>query len=66
VTFLPWRVFMYKLFTTFVDDVFAVLIDMPLKHRLMTLRDDVVFLVVLYQTYIYRTDKSRVNEFGMV
>jgi hypothetical protein len=64
VAHLPWKVFMYKLFNTFVDDVFAVLIEMPWKHRIMTLRDDVVFLIFLYQAYIYRVDKGRTNEFG--
>jgi len=37
---------------------------MPLKHRLMALRDDVIFLGFLYQWWIYPSDKSRVNEFG--
>lgn len=36
-----------------------------MKHRVMTLRDDVVFLVFLYQYWIYRTDKTRENEFGI-
>ena len=64
VAHLPWKVFLYKIFTTFVDDVFAFLVEMPLKHRLMTLRDDVVFLVLLYQAYVYRVDKTRTNEYG--
>lgn len=64
VAHLPWKVFIYKIFNTFVDDVFAFLIDMPWKHRLMTLRDDVVFLCFLVQAFIYRVDKSRVNEYG--
>ena len=64
VAHLPWKVFLYKLFNTFVDDAFAWLIEMPLKHRLMTLRDDVVFLVFLLQVYWYRVDKTRRNEFG--
>ena len=55
---------MYKMFSTFVDDAFAWLIEMPLKHRLMTLRDDVVFLMFLVQVYLYRVDKTRSNEFG--
>lgn len=29
-------------------------------------RDDVVFLVLLYQRWIYRIDYSRVNEYGQV
>jgi hypothetical protein len=64
VAHLPWKVFLYKMFNTFIDDVFAFLIEMPLKHKIMTLRDDVVFLGFLYQAYIYRVDKSRRNEFG--
>jgi hypothetical protein len=64
VAHLPWKVFVYKIFSTFVDDVFAFLIDMPWKHRIMTLRDDVVFVMFLVQAYIYRVDKSRPNEYG--
>jgi len=64
VAHLPWKVFVYKLFNTFIDDVFAFLIEMPLKHKIMTLRDDVVFIGFLVQTYWYRVDKSRPNEFG--
>ena len=64
VAHLPWKVFMYKIFNTFVDDAFAWLIEMPLKHRLMTLRDDVVFSIFLVQVYLYRVDKTRTNEFG--
>lgn len=37
---------------------------MPTLHRLATLRDDVIFFVYLYQTYAYKVDYSRVNEFG--
>jgi len=64
VAHLPWKVFMYKIFNTFVDDAFAWLVEMPLKHRLMTLRDDVVFVIFLIQVYLYRVDKTRSNEFG--
>jgi hypothetical protein len=61
---MPWKVFLYKVFSTFVDDVFAFLIDMPWKHRIMTLRDDAVFVMFLVQVYLYRVDKTRPNEFG--
>jgi hypothetical protein len=33
-------------------------------HRLATLRDDVIFFVYLYQSWKYKIDYSRVNEFG--
>lgn len=37
---------------------------MPLLHRLACFRDDVVFVVLLYQYYIYPVDKTRANEYG--
>ena len=33
-------------------------------HRLACLRDDVIFLIFCYQRYKYRTDFTRVNEYG--
>lgn len=37
---------------------------MPTLHRLATLRDDVIFFVYIYQSWAYKVDYSRVNEFG--
>lgn len=37
---------------------------MPTLHRLATLRDDVIFFFYLYQSYAYKVDYTRVNEFG--
>ena len=54
----------YKFLNTFIDDLFAFTIKMPTLHRLATLRDDVIFFVYLYQSYAYKVDYSRVNEFG--
>jgi hypothetical protein len=49
---------------TFIDDLFAFTVKMPWLHRLATLRDDVIFFVWLYQSYKYKVDYKRVNEFG--
>uniref|UniRef100_A0A8C1BD57 Lipid scramblase CLPTM1L n=1 Tax=Cyprinus carpio carpio TaxID=630221 RepID=A0A8C1BD57_CYPCA len=65
VAHLPWKAFMYKAFNTFIDDVFAFIITMPTSHRLACFRDDVVFLVYLYQRWLYPVDKTRVNEYGV-
>lgn len=54
----------YKFLNTFIDDLFAFTIKMPTLHRLATLRDDVIFFVYLYQSYKYKVDYTRVNEFG--
>lgn len=52
--------------STVVDDFFAFCIRMPWLHRLACFRDDAVFVVLLYQRWIYRIDYSRVNEYGQV
>lgn len=64
VAHLPWRQLTYKFLNTIIDDLFAFAIKMPLLHRLSVFRDDIVFLIYLYQWYIYGVDRSRVNEFG--
>lgn len=66
VAHMPWRVLIYKFFNTFIDDVYAFFIaheHMTAKHRYMTLRDDIVFFVFLYQRYIYKVDPTRPDEF---
>jgi hypothetical protein len=55
---------MYKFLNTFIDDLFAFTIKMPTLHRLATLRDDVIFFIWLYQSWKYKVDYKRVNEFG--
>lgn len=64
VAHLPWRSFMYKAFNTFIDDLFAFIITMPTAHRVACFRDDVVFLIYLYQRWLYPVDTKRINEFG--
>ncbi|XP_046961949.1 cleft lip and palate transmembrane protein 1-like protein [Vanessa cardui] len=61
VAALPWRAFMYKAFNTFIDDVFAFIITMPTAHRVACFRDDLVFLVYLYQRWLYPVDKTRTD-----
>ncbi|KAL2353290.1 cleft lip and palate transmembrane protein 1-domain-containing protein [Cryomyces antarcticus] len=64
VAHLPGKAMTYKFLNTFIDDLFAFTIKMPTLHRLATLRDDVIFFVYLYQSYKYKVDYTRVNEFG--
>ncbi|CAG0891272.1 unnamed protein product [Darwinula stevensoni] len=49
---------------TFIDDLFAFIIRMPTMHRIACFRDDVVFLIYLYQRWLYPIDKSRLDEYG--
>merc|ERR1719369_1749458 len=64
VAHLPWRMMTYKALNTFIDDIFAFVIKMPTMYRLGCFRDDIVFFIFLYQRYIYKEDKTRVNEYG--
>lgn len=64
VAHMPAKAMMYKFLNTFIDDLFAFTIKMPLLHRLATLRDDVIFFVYIYQRWAYKIDYTRVNEFG--
>eukprot|EP00760_Papus_ankaliazontas_P005662 PhM_4_TR1269/c0_g1_i2/m.31615 len=59
VVHLPWRTFTYKALNTFIDDLFAFIIKMPMLHRLACLRDDVIFIILLYQRWIYPVDITR-------
>ncbi|XP_065162687.1 lipid scramblase CLPTM1L [Atheta coriaria] len=62
VAALPWRAFTYRAFNTFIDDIFAFIITMPTAHRIACFRDDVVFLVYLYQRWLYPVDKTRSDD----
>ncbi|KAL2497989.1 Transmembrane CLPTM1 family protein [Abeliophyllum distichum] len=64
VAHLPWRQMTYKFLNTIIDDLFAFVIKMPTLHRLSVFRDDIIFLIYVYQRWIYPVDKKRVNEFG--
>ncbi|VDK59846.1 unnamed protein product [Cylicostephanus goldi] len=64
VAHLPWRMLTYKFINTFIDDLFAFVIRMPLMYRIGCFRDDIIFLIYLYQRWIYRVDPNRMNEFG--
>jgi len=59
VAYLPWRKFVYRAISTFIDDLFAFIIRMPTMHRLSCFRDDIVFIIYLYQRHLYPVDKER-------
>jgi len=64
VAHLPWRVLGYKFVNTFIDDLFAFIIRMPTMARMSCFRDDVVFIIYLWQRYLYPVDASRPVEGG--
>jgi len=59
VEHLPWKVMIYKFLNTIVDDFGVFLIQMPWLRRLSVFRDDIIFVIYIYQRWIYRVDKTR-------
>ncbi|KAJ2787459.1 hypothetical protein GGI15_000704 [Coemansia interrupta] len=51
VDMLPLTAFLYRFLLTFIDDLYALVVPMPLIERIGTLRDDVVFIVLCYQWF---------------
>lgn len=39
--------------------MFAFIIAMPTMHRLACFRDDIIFIIYLYQKWTYRVDPNR-------
>lgn len=58
VAHMPARAMMYKFLNTFIDDLFAFTIKMPMLHRLATLRDDIIFFFYLYQAWAYKVSPA--------
>lgn len=49
VAHMPWKAMVFKSLNTFIDDLFAFIIKMPILHRLACFRDDIIFFIYLYQ-----------------
>lgn len=62
VAHMPWRVLCYKFINTFIDDLFVFIIRMPTMARLSAFRDDIVFIIYMFQRYFYKVDKDRPAE----
>ncbi|XP_060725225.1 lipid scramblase CLPTM1L-like isoform X1 [Tachysurus vachellii] len=61
---LPMSVLLYKGLNTFISDIFSGILSNPGPHPLACFRDDVIFLIYLYQRRIYSVNKSRVRDYA--
>lgn len=59
VEHMPSKALFYRFLNTIIDDLFSFIITMPTLHRISCFRDDVIFVIYLYQRWIYKVDKSR-------
>ena len=49
---------MYKAFNTFIDDLFAFAVDTPTLYRISVFKDDVIFVIYIYQMIKYRNNRT--------
>jgi hypothetical protein len=56
---MPGKALFYKFLNTIIDDLFSFIITMPTMHRISCFRDDVIFLIYIYQRWAYKVDKTR-------
>ena len=56
---MPWRTLIYKFLDATIDDLFNIAMSAPTLTTLMHLSDDIVFIILMIQRYIYSTDSSR-------
>ena len=61
VAHLSWNALVYRAVNTFIDDLFAFVIHMPMMHRMSCFRDDLIFFIYLYQRWIYPVDQARLD-----
>lgn len=59
VEHMPSKALFYRFLNTIIDDLFSFIITMPTLHRISCFRDDAIFLIYLYQRWIYKVDKTR-------
>mmetsp|Transcript_148 Transcript_148/g.228 ORF Transcript_148/g.228 Transcript_148/m.228 type:complete len:327 (+) Transcript_148:202-1182(+) len=66
VPHLSREMLIYKMFNVVIDDLLAIVLEVPTFSRLSCLRDDVIFLIFLVQRSMYAVDPKREEEFGML
>jgi len=54
VEHLPWRALSYQAVNTFVDDIFTLCIRMPEVVKYSVFRDDIVFIICIFQRHLYK------------
>lgn len=59
VEHLPWRALFYRFLNTIIDDLFVFVIKVPMHYRVFCFKDDIIFLIYVYQRWKYRVDKTR-------
>lgn len=66
VAALPWHTLIYKSLNMVNHYAFAFIVTMPTPHLLAYFSGDIVFIIHLYQRWLYPVDKSRLDHGNVV
>ena len=53
------RAMTYKFLNTIIDDLYAFAVKSPLLYRIFCFRDDVIFVIYIYQIFKYRKNSRK-------
>ena len=59
VEHLPMRAMTYKFLNTIIDDLYAFAVKSPILYRIFCFRDDVIFVIYIYQIFKYRKNNRK-------
>ena len=57
VEHLPLKAMTYKFLNTIIDDLFAFAVKTPTMYRIFCFRDDVIFVIYIYQIFKYKNNR---------
>ena len=61
---LPWKSMVYQFLNTIIDDLFAFAVKMPVLQKISVFRDDIIFVVYIWQMWIYRKNSREEGKEG--
>ena len=59
VEHLPMKAMTYKFLNTIIDDLYAFAVKSPVLYRIFCFRDDVIFVIYIYQIFKYRKNNRK-------
>jgi len=62
VEHMPFKVLTFNFLNTIIDDLFVFAVKTPTMYRISCFKDDVIFVIFIYQLIAYRKNKRVVSE----
>jgi hypothetical protein len=62
VEHMPFKALTFKFLNTIIDDLYAFAVKTPTLYRIFCFKDDVIFVIFIYQIIKYRKNKRRFDQ----